>query len=135
MILTHSLKICLAIEPRDMRKSFDGLAAIVRNELKEEPASRQLFVFSNRQRNRVKILYWDGTGFWVLANRHAPQCAYRFVFEDPLSVSSSFWERLRDLWVSWRQTGHGLRAASGPVVLRRAGVDVRSGSLRGSENG
>lgn len=69
MILTHSLKICLAIEPRDMRKSFDGLAAIVRNELKEEPASRQLFVFSNRQRNRVKILYWDGTGFWVLAKR------------------------------------------------------------------
>lgn len=62
MILTHSLKICLAIEPRDMRKSFDGLAAIVRTEFKQEPASRQLFVFSNRQRNRVKILYWDGTG-------------------------------------------------------------------------
>jgi transposase len=69
MILTHSLKICLAIEPHDMRKSFDGLAALVRNELREEPTSRKLFVFSNRSRNRVKILYWDGSGFWVLAKR------------------------------------------------------------------
>ncbi len=69
MILTHSLKICLAVAPCDMRKSFDGLAAVVRNHLGEDPSSRTLYVFSNRKRDLIKLLYWDGNGFWVLAKR------------------------------------------------------------------
>ena len=49
MILTQSLKVCLAIEPCDMRKSFDGLSAVVAGKLKEDVASRKLFVFCNRR--------------------------------------------------------------------------------------
>lgn len=69
MILTHSLKVCLALEPCDLRKSFDSLAAVVRLALGEDPLSRKVFVFANRSRDRIKLLYWDGTGLWVLAKR------------------------------------------------------------------
>jgi transposase len=69
MILTHSVKVCLAIEPCDMRKSFNSLSNIVTNELGDDPLSRTVFVFINKARNRVKLLYWDGTGLWVLAKR------------------------------------------------------------------
>ncbi|MCA9696831.1 MAG: IS66 family insertion sequence element accessory protein TnpB, partial [Myxococcales bacterium] len=49
----------------DMRKGFDGLAAVVRQQLRREPMSGELFVFLNRHRDRVKILYWDRSG-WVI---------------------------------------------------------------------
>lgn len=69
MILTHSVKVCLATTPCDMRKSFEGLSAIVAGELKEDLLSRKLFVFCNKARNRIKLLYWDGSGLWVMAKR------------------------------------------------------------------
>jgi len=69
MILGHSLKVCLAVEPCDMRKSFEGLSAIVSQHLKEDVVSRKLYVFTNKRRTRVKLLYWDGTGLWVMAKR------------------------------------------------------------------
>jgi transposase len=69
MILTHSVRVCLAVEPCDMRKGFNGLAALVAGQLKEEPASGKLFVFTNRARDMVKMLYWDGSGLWILAKR------------------------------------------------------------------
>lgn len=46
-----------------MRKSFDGLCGLVRQELGEDPLSGSLFVFCNRRRNMVKLLYWDRDGF------------------------------------------------------------------------
>jgi transposase len=69
MILTHSVKVCLAIEPCDLRKSFDTLSVVVREQLNEDPLSRKVFVFLNRNCDRVKLLYWDGTGLWILAKR------------------------------------------------------------------
>jgi transposase len=69
MILTHSVKVCLATRPCDLRKSFDTLSVVVRDELREDPLSRKVFVFLNRQCDRVKLLYWDGTGIWILAKR------------------------------------------------------------------
>jgi len=52
-----------------MRKQFDGLVAIVRNELREDPLSGSLFVFVNRRRNYLKLVYWDRTGFCLFAKR------------------------------------------------------------------
>lgn len=66
---TGSLKIYLAVEPCDMRKSFNGLYALAENKLKLDPQSGALFVFTNKRKNRLKILYFDGTGLWVLAKR------------------------------------------------------------------
>jgi transposase len=64
-----SLKIFLALEPCDLRKSFNGLHAVVSQQLKEDAQSGALFVFTNKRKNRLKVLYWDGTGLWVLAKR------------------------------------------------------------------
>ena len=69
MILTHSVKVCLATEPCDLRKSFDTLCVVVREQLREDPLSQNVFVFMNRNCDRVKLLYWDKTGLWVMAKR------------------------------------------------------------------
>jgi transposase len=66
---TGSLKVFVALEPCDMRKGFNGLHAAVSEQLGEDPRQGALFVFTNRQRTRLKILYWDGTGLWVLTKR------------------------------------------------------------------
>src|SRR2546422_4032218 len=67
--LTAATRILVALEPVDMRQSFNGLYARVQSVLQEEPTSGHLFVFTNRPRNRLKILYWDGSGLWVCAKR------------------------------------------------------------------
>jgi transposase len=64
-----SLKVFVAIEPCDLRKGFNGLYATVSERLQEDPRSGALFVFANRRRTRLKILYWDGTGLWLLIKR------------------------------------------------------------------
>jgi len=69
LTLTPSTKIFLVTGPTDMRKHFDSLAAIVSGTLELDPVSGHVFVFCNRRRNRLKILFWDGTGFWVCAKR------------------------------------------------------------------
>lgn len=53
----------------DMRKSFNGLAGIVRERLQADPMSRHLFFFCNRHRNRMKVLVADESGMWVLSKR------------------------------------------------------------------
>lgn len=62
-------KIYLALAPVDMRKQFNGLWAAASEHLGEDPRRGAVFVFANRTRDRVKLLYWDGTGVWVLAKR------------------------------------------------------------------
>jgi len=62
-------KIYLAAGATDMRKGFDGLYALVRNRLELEPLSGHVFLFSNAQRTRMKLIYWDGSGLWVCAKR------------------------------------------------------------------
>ena len=69
LTLSGSLRVFLALEPCDMRKSFDSLHALVIGQLGEDPRSGAVFVFSTRSRNRIKLLHWDGTGLWVHAKR------------------------------------------------------------------
>jgi transposase len=56
-------------EPVDMRKSFNGLVALVQNVLQEDPLSGSLFVFFNRRGNYMKLVTWDRTGFCLFAKR------------------------------------------------------------------
>lgn len=58
-------QVYLALGATDLRKSVDGLALIVQESFKLDPFSRHLFVFCNRKRDKVKILEWDQTGFWL----------------------------------------------------------------------
>jgi transposase len=67
--VTAATRIFLVAGPTDMRKSFNGLQAIVSGELKKNALSGDLFVFSNRRRDLLKVLYWDRSGFWVCAKR------------------------------------------------------------------
>ena len=62
-------RVFLVVAPTDMRKSFNGLAGLASTLLGATPASRDLFVFANRVRNRLKILLYDESGTWVLAKR------------------------------------------------------------------
>ena len=64
-----SLKVFLAVEPCDLRKSFNGLHALATEKLAEDPRQGALFVFTNRRHTRLKILYWDRTGLWVMIKR------------------------------------------------------------------
>lgn len=64
-----SAKIHLAIGPVDFRKSFDSLAAITQVILKLDPLSGHLFVFHNKKRDRIKILYWQYNGFCLWYKR------------------------------------------------------------------
>lgn len=67
--LPPSIRIHLARGATDMRKAIDGLAAITQHVLDLDPLSGHLFVFCNRARNRIKILYWEESGFWLLLKR------------------------------------------------------------------
>lgn len=63
------VRIWLYTQPADMRKSYNGLSALVKQKLQEEPLSGQLFVFINRKRTQMKVLYFDRTGYCIWGKR------------------------------------------------------------------
>jgi transposase len=67
--VTAATRILVALDPVDMRQSFNGLMARVQAVLREDPTSGHFFVFTNKNRNRLKILCYDGSGLWVCAKR------------------------------------------------------------------
>jgi len=67
--LGPATRIYVALETTDLRKGFDGLHGLVRDKLGLEVRSGHLFLFANARRNRLKILYWDGSGLWICAKR------------------------------------------------------------------
>jgi transposase len=72
-----AVRIWLATSATDMRKSFDALAELVRQQLHNDPLSGHLFVFHNRRSDRVKLLYWDEDGF-VIVYKRLEQGTFRF---------------------------------------------------------
>lgn len=67
--LTAATRILVALQPVDMRQGFNGLYTRVQSVLQEEPTTGHLFVFTNKLRNRLKILFYDGSGLWICAKR------------------------------------------------------------------
>ena len=104
-----AVKIYAALDPVDMRKHFDGLWAAAREKLGEDPKAGALFCFTNRDRTRLKILYWDGTGVWVLAKRL---------------------EQGRFSWPAASETKPKLSLAPEALALLIGGVDLKRGSLK-----
>lgn len=72
-------RVFLYRAPTDMRKSIDGLATIVHEELGRNPADRSMYVFLNRGRDKVKCLLWQNNGYWLLYKRLESQ---RFAWPD-----------------------------------------------------
>jgi len=63
------MRILVAVEPVDFRKGIDGLAGVCRNEIGKDPFSGYLFVFRNRRATAIKILAYDGQGYWLCQKR------------------------------------------------------------------
>jgi len=108
--LSGSLKVYVAVEPCDMRKSFNGLYAVAVEILKEDPLSGAVFVFCNRRRNRLKMLYWDGTGLWVLAKR--------------LEKGTFCWPKSADV------KAKKLKLTPEALAMLTDGIDLRDGARR-----
>jgi transposase len=69
LTLSHGVRIFVALDPVDMRKSFDGLAAVVQEQLGVDLLSGHLVLFRNRRGNLLKVLYFDRTGFTIVYRR------------------------------------------------------------------
>ncbi len=67
--LSAAARIFVALEPVDLRQGFNGLHGLVQNRLKSDPLNGHLYLFTNRRRNRLKVLYWDGSGLWLCTKR------------------------------------------------------------------
>jgi len=106
--MNQNLKVVLAVEPVDLRKSFHGLYAAARTHLEEAPEDEALFLFTNRSRNRVKVLCFDGTGCWVST------------------------KRLEQGTFSWPKTGADKKGSLRPesLSLLLDGVDLKGPKLR-----
>jgi transposase len=69
LTLSPAVRIYLASGATDLRRSIDGLSAVVRERFGLDPLSGHLFLFRNRRGDRLKILVWDQSGFWILYKR------------------------------------------------------------------
>lgn len=67
--ITPQMRVLVAVEPADFRRGIDGLAQICREALGEDPFGGAVFVFRNRERTAVKLLVYDGQGFWLAHKR------------------------------------------------------------------
>ena len=67
--VTPQMRILLAIAPVDFRKGIDGLAAVCRQVLQSDPFSGHVFIFRNKKANAIKVITYDGQGFWMCQKR------------------------------------------------------------------
>jgi transposase len=98
MLLTFSAPIWFYPQPVDFRKQLDGLVVFVSDHLCMNPTSEQLFIFRNRTRNKIKMLWWDRNGFWLFYKR-----LEKGIFQFPSSETQPL-ELTRDQ-LSWLLSG------------------------------
>lgn len=117
--LPPTVRVFIARDATDMRKSFDGLANETRRVIEKDPLSGHLFVFFNRRRTLVKVLYWDRNGYCVVAKRlergtfHLPRATEHGVIEVEAAELALILEgidldsaRRRPRWAPSRGTVH-----------------------------
>ncbi len=80
--LSSTMKIYLHRKPIDMRKSFDGLLGIVKNELSMDVRNGGLFMFINLRRNRVKLMYWDSDGIAIWQKKQKAEDTHFNIFTE-----------------------------------------------------
>ena len=107
---TGSLKVFLCLEAVDLRSGFERLHAAVSERLKADVRGGALFVFTNRRRTRIKVLYFDGTGLWMLTKR--------------LERGTFFWPRAAE------QGQQKLNLTPEAFALLTDGVDMHRAKLR-----
>jgi len=87
--ITPHHRLQLAVKPVDFRRGIDGLSALCRQSLEEDPFNGTIFIFTNRSRKAVKILVFDGNGFWLCAKRFSKgRLAWWPTLEDSTSTST-----------------------------------------------
>jgi hypothetical protein len=69
-----TVRVFVAVPPADLREGYDGLARIARDAIGEDPLSGHLFVFANRRRDRIEVLYWDRDGYAIWMKKQASDC-------------------------------------------------------------
>ena len=107
---TGALQVFVALEPVDLRKSFSGLEGLVSERLGEDLRQGALFVFTHRRHSRLKILYWDGLGLWLLIKR--------------LEQGTFSWPKVVD------PTVVKLKLAPEAFAMLTDGIDLRGGRMR-----
>ena len=107
--LARGLKVFICTEPTDMRRSFDGLSGMVQAMLKLDPLSGHLFVFRNRTRDAIKILYWDRDGLALWYKR-----LEQGTFQLPTDVRGNATEAA------------GVEVSESELTLLLSGIDLRS---------
>src|SRR5262245_6577898 len=117
--LPSSVRVYAALGATDMRKSFDTLAEEVRRVIEEDPLSGALFVFCNRSRNRIKVLYFDRGGYWLIARR--------------LERGTFAWPKEQNRFVEDGRLGIDNNAAA--RALRGVAVGRKNWLFAGSEDG
>jgi transposase len=108
LAITPQMKILVAIEPADFRKGIDGLVRLCQDALGEDPFAGTVFCFRNRRRTAIKVLVYDGQGFWLCHKR--------------LSSGKFEW------WPSARDAATKQLAAHQLAVLFSAGNPERTGA-------
>ena len=106
--ITPQMRIVAAIEPADFRRGIDGLARLCKDVLKHDPFSGWVFVFRNRPATALKILVYDGQGFWLCHKR--------------LSSGKFCW------WPTARSSADGVRAMTGPLAAHQVHVLLSAGN-------
>lgn len=104
-------QVWLACGATDMRKSIDGLAVIAQYTIKKDPLANHLFVFCNKPKNKVKILYWDNNGFWLFYKR-----LEKGTFQWPKNNSESLCISRRQL--SWLLAGLSISQSKAHLPIK-----------------
>lgn len=105
--LTPCCDVYLALGPTDLRNNIDGLALMIERKFRLDPFSKSMFVFCNRKKDKIKILFWDKNGFWLYYRRLEKE-TFRWPDKDKTGLTLNVTEQQ----LSWLMDGLSLNEPS-----------------------